>query len=407
MIYRLYTCAPNKYAQGNMGLAWWHGRLIGACRCTTNIAIGGRPHFSEEAFRHGTTFLNSSMVKIGYLNPKNKDLIYWDSVTLPVKSNYKGSFRGLEDPRLVVWDDKLYIYGTLRTEDDPQGLIIHAYELDENFNIIDEIAFSTKHSQSTEKNWMAIPDKVGEFVYCISNSNGRYHTVLYSDPNPDPMCKLRGSTPLVKTKHGYITIMHESQWYSDWLDYNHRLVFFDKKCQLTTYSSLFNFEQPGIEFCTGMTMDDKDNLWIAYSTTDGTVNLYKTDLKSFEQQAENEIIIKDSDSQRIAHDIWKNSPITASQYYWNDWVQNSNKDSLYSHYAILLYYLDRYLIPDILPGLEDDNSIDAIILKTLHLKRIHAPWKVYYNELHKLPANWKSEIRNQYILLYRHYDYII
>ena len=285
-------------------------------------------------------------------------------------------------------------------------MIIHAYELDENFNIVSEIPFSTEHGKSTEKNWMAIPDRVGEFVYCISKSDGRYHTVLYSDSNPDPMCELRGSTPLVKTKHGYTAIMHESGWNGDWLEYNHRLVFFDKQCRFTTCSSPFNFEQSGIEFCTGMVMDDDKNLWVSYSTTDGTVNLYKTDLKSFEQQSETGVIIRNSDSQRIASNLWKNSPITSSQYYWNDWVQNSNKDSLYSHYAILLYYLDRYLIPDSLPYLEDDNSVDALILKIVHLRRIHAPWKIYYDELHKLPDAWGSEIKNQHILLYKHHDYI-
>lgn len=410
-LYHIYTDSNIRYVGGSAGLCFWKGNLIMAIRQTSNIPIGGKTHFNYSWIENGTVpYLNSSVVKIGSLE-LNNDIIKLPSKTLDIPSMNSSAFRGLEDGRLVIWGDDLWIYGTQFTEEDPWGGTIMAYKLDENFNIIETKKFPGRYELGcqenicTEKNWMAIPGVEQDFIYMIGvniNDPGEMkpcYAIKYSQLNlPENfniyISNFKGSTPLLKTKDGWMSIIHES--YN--LDYIHHLMFLDEKMNIKEISSGFYWEQSGIEFVIGLDRKD-DDLYICYSTTDGTTNLLvvnEKDLIRIIKNPEKSEIYRE-DHIKIAEKLFREDPMSASQYYWKSWIQTGNKDALYSHYAILLYWLDKWLLPESLPELENDESPDALILKTWWMRRIHGKYQDYYNIKQKI----NKEPKNFYINYYK------
>lgn len=436
-IYHLYTDSTPRYVGGSAGIAFYNNKLVLSIRQSTNIPIGGYPHYDWGFVEnHITSYLNNSICRIGEIDPKifktsSPDTpIYIETKkfnTIPNKD--KGVFLGLEDPRLSVWGNTLYIYGTQFTNEYPYAEAMVYYIPNDNMDDYIKYGFlpGMTHyygSLCTEKNWMAIPGKDMDFVYMVSaeyketgvfsNDSGNFNIVpvKYSDLDtklsrfegsvPIGTTFFRGSTPLIKYNDGYMCIVHNSERIDGKLQYTHHIGFINNDFTSFTASEGFKFEQPGIEFTTGWCMDNNENLYIPYSTTDGTTNLLITtpdDLIS--------CILKDSDYGPIytnpeftADMLVKTNPADAAQYYWKSWIQNNNRDSLYSHYAILLHYLDRYLLPNKLDFLEDDDSVDALVLKSFNHRRTHQGYREFYDMLDKLPKDWKTKIRNKYIKMY-------
>ena len=420
-LYHIYTDSTPCYASGSAGIEFFNGNIIMAIRMTTCIAVGGMPHFDIQFYNHVTPYMNRSVCRVGKISPKKFGI---DNV-IKIKTNTvdgilpysdKNPYQGFEDPRLVVWDGELYVYGTQFTDhyNVAQGMM--CYRMDEKLSSASEIIdfpgawkFYGNEYICTEKNWMAIPDQKKDFIYALVRKEEDIVPIKYSDlPNfvarlgglSPNYIQYRGSTPLIRYKDGYVCIVHNSIRNNlGEPNYTHNLCFIKNDFSKATFSPEFHFEQPGIEFSTGWCEDDNKNLYISYSTTDGTTNVIVTTLKDListimDDKEYGEI---KEDSREIADKLYATNPIDASQYYWKDWVQSGNKDSLYNHYAILLHYLDRYLIPDTLKDLESDNSIDAMVLKIYHHRRVSRDFNVFYDMLRSLPGNWKKRIQNKCI----------
>ena len=444
-LYHIYTSSTPRYIGGSAGIAFYKGKLVMSIRQSTNIPIGGYPHYDYGFIEnHTTPYLNNSICRIGMLDPDVLKLsdpdtpIYLHTEEFrPMPSRDKGVFRGLEDPRLAVWGDTLYIYGTQFTDEYPYAEALVYYIPNSDMSGFDKSGFLPgithyygKDYLSTEKNWMAIPGNEMDFVYMVSaeykpngvfpSDSGNFNIVpvKYSDLStnlsrfegtvPVGVTMFRGSTPLVEYNGGYMCIVHNSERIDGKLNYKHHIGFIDKDFTSFIASEEFIFEQTGIEFTTGWCLDDSGNLYISYSTTDGTTNLLVTtpdDLVS--RVTGKDYGVVKSDPKFTAEILFKTNPIDAAQYYWKCWMQYNDKDSLYSHYAILLHYLDRYLLPAHLDFLEDDNSIDALILKIFNHRRTHQDYTTFYNMLDMLPGNWKSGIQNKYIKMYNFEKLII
>jgi len=409
-IYNIYTDSTPRYAGGSSGLTFYKGKLILAIRQSTNIAMGGTPHYNYRFIHdHTIPYMNNSLCMMGSIDPKdlNDELIYIRTESLNVSKNDDNViFRGLEDARLIVWENELYVYGTQFTNDCTSGCDMMCYKLNNDLKVMDSCRLPGKYTLGigglvTEKNWMAIPDRKMDFIYGIVNKNGNDIPIIYDNMSPDVELNMtvKGSTPLLKDDIGYSCIVHKSRREGNMLYYDHMICYMTDQFEIHGYSKPFHFEQQGIEFCTGWTEDDSGNLYITYSTTDGTTNLLVTDMKTLLKTIEREEGIPTGPHpQEIAEKLFLSNPIDSAQYFWKDWVQNGNRDSLYSHYAILLYYLDRYLLDDTIPELEQDNSVDALVLKIYHNRRIDGNISEFNNMMSQLPIGWKSKIQNKYLI---------
>lgn len=181
----------------------------------------------------------------------------------------KWEFVGLEDGRLVKWDNKLYLSGVRRdTTTNGQGRIelseiIHKNKWIENNR--HRIPAPPPDASYCEKNWMPILDMPYHYIKwtnptevvkynledksCCTTRLNNYTEYNTSD--------LRGGSQVLKIKNYYFALVHEVNLFQTEAnrknaDYYHRFVLWDQEFNLIRVSDRFNFMGARIEFCCGM-----------------------------------------------------------------------------------------------------------------------------------------------------------
>jgi hypothetical protein len=201
---------------------------------------------------------------------------------LSVKTSYKvdmkfdtaplWNFIGLEDARLVRWNDKLYLCGVRRDHLDAKGKgRMDLSELQFNGTTYEEVARYSipappPNMSYCEKNWMPILDKPYHWVkwsnpteivsFDIETNETKTvhcdHQKVYAFPRD-----LRGGSQVVEWKDHYVAITHEVNLYKDGLGrkdgkYLQRIVVWDKSWNIVKSTDEFSFMKGEIEFVTGL-----------------------------------------------------------------------------------------------------------------------------------------------------------
>jgi hypothetical protein len=178
-------------------------------------------------------------------------------------------FIGLEDARLFVWDEKMFLCGVRRDTTTHGEGRMELSEIVIKDNTVTEISRTRipapgKNDSYCEKNWMPILDQP-------------YHWVKWSNPTEvvkfDPVSKttvttklgqyypldrdLRGASQVIPFLDGYLTLTHETYLHRSERDlkdatYRHRFIFWDKNFNVVKFSKEFSFMGAKIEFCCGM-----------------------------------------------------------------------------------------------------------------------------------------------------------
>lgn len=225
-----------------------------------------------------------------------KEIYYPESIVPDVR------YKGLEDARLVVWDGKLYAYGTRWDRVDGYGCIC-IYELNENFVPVNEFIVHPQNQGNCEKNWAAVEDRPFTFVYAHNptqvitiNKNGYCELIVNNEKNEKIQEWVKGSTPLIKYNDDeYITMVHTNKVYQknglNYTDYLTAFVFYDKNFNMTRMSKWFVFNSAMCEFVCGLAKKD-DIIYITYSQLDCTshlVTVNKDVIEKFMEQPDNSI----------------------------------------------------------------------------------------------------------------------
>ena len=179
-------------------------------------------------------------------------------------------FVGLEDARVVQWDNEYYLIGVRRdTTTNGQGRMEYTkIELDKKNWTAKEIqrqriAAPGDDSSYCEKNWMPVVDKPFRFVKWTMPTE-----VVYANPDrvethqlmmnqtPIPSKDQRGSSQVIKWGNMYICITHEVDLFKNYLGqkdaiYRHRLVIWDEQFNFAGLSEPFSFLDARVEFCVG------------------------------------------------------------------------------------------------------------------------------------------------------------
>ena len=203
-------------------------------------------------------------------------------------------FIGLEDARLVQWNDEYYLVGVRRdTTDNGQGRMEYTkISIDkENWKIQEilrlRIPSTGDDTAYCEKNWMPIPDMPYHFVKWTTPTE-----IVYANPNtpetktvaihktPTLSMDQRGGSNIIKWKDYYITITHQVWLWWNYLEqkdsiYRHRLIVWDKDFKFLGASEEFSFLDVPIEFCTGATPYN-DDLLISFGVEDNAAYILKT-----------------------------------------------------------------------------------------------------------------------------------
>jgi hypothetical protein len=206
--------------------------------------------------------------------------------------NPKWEFHGLEDVRLVVWDDTLYAIGVRRdTTDNGQG------RMELSKIIIEE-------GRAKEVSRLRIPGPLPDEEYCMKNCtpvlDHPYRLLKWTNPtafmdfDPDgnkdttlfetgaykkmPM-DFRGGGQVIPYKDGYITIVHETYLFNSETGkknatYRHMFVMWDKDFKQIKFSKKFSFLNMRIEFSCGM-CEYKGDYIVTFSACDNTAYILK------------------------------------------------------------------------------------------------------------------------------------
>jgi len=182
-------------------------------------------------------------------------------------------FVGLEDARIVNWDNKIYLSGVRRdTTTNGQGRI-ELSEIVINNTSVKEVSRSRieppfDNNSYCEKNWMPILDRPYEYVkwsnpveIVKANLKSLKSEQLYLGEYSPFHTDLRGGSQVVPWGDYYIAITHEVNLFNDSLGrkdgtYRHRFILWDKNFNKIHWSQDFSFLGGHIEFCAGMAIKD-------------------------------------------------------------------------------------------------------------------------------------------------------
>jgi hypothetical protein len=195
-------------------------------------------------------------------------------------------FVGLEDARVVQWNNEYYLIGVRRdTTTNGVGRMEYTQiDLDKTNWTAKEIhrkriAAPEQDDSYCEKNWMPVADKPYTFVKWTMPTE-----VVYSSPfgkdteqlmlrhTPVPLKDQRGGSQVIKWGSMYICITHEVDLFKNYLQqkdaiYRHRLVIWDEQFNFAGMSKPFSFLDARVEFCVGAA-EYNSNLLISFGFQD-------------------------------------------------------------------------------------------------------------------------------------------
>lgn len=231
---------------------------------------------------------------------ENLDIIKHNKVDTSQFDTYspKWEFVGLEDCRLIEWEDRVYLCGVRR---DLDSIGTGRMELS-------EIVFSNDNIKEVFR--YRIPGPPPDNEYCMKNCTpieGKpFHLLKWTNPTVlmgfDITGKetktfekddyyplendLRGGSQVIEWKDGYLTLVHETNLYSSEqgkknATYRHRFVYWDKEFKNKKISKIFSFLNANIEFCCGMAKYNKD-LLITFGFQDNAAYILKVSQKFVE-----------------------------------------------------------------------------------------------------------------------------
>lgn len=198
-------------------------------------------------------------------------------------------FVGLEDARLVRWDNKLYITGVRRDTTTNGVGRMELSEIDENGKELSRLRIKSPESEDVycEKNWMPILDKPYHYVrWCnplqivrVNPTDGSCEIVINKENPKDAEylntngMSIRGSSQVINYNDYNIAIVHLCQlWCNEKkqksnTNYFEQFIVWDKEWNLIKLSEPFKFVNFGIEFTNGLAIKD-DNLLIPFALQD-------------------------------------------------------------------------------------------------------------------------------------------
>jgi len=219
---------------------------------------------------------------LAYLHPEKDQRLVTENYVVRLNSNLEVTdcakvemlelhqpiweFVGLEDARLVYWDD-YYLIGVRRdtTTNGVGRMEKSKVSIDKDTWTIKEISrerIEVPSQSYCEKNWMPILDKPFHFVKWhspieVMKAEGTMAQQVALKQGVQPEKDQRGGSQLIRWGSVYIAITHEVDLFKNYLSqkdgiYRHRLCVYDDDLNLVGISpEPFSFLDGRIEFCVG------------------------------------------------------------------------------------------------------------------------------------------------------------
>jgi hypothetical protein len=247
---------------------------------------------------------------LAYLNPEDditlrtrnflsKNNYYFKKIdTSKLDAEPLWEFIGLEDGRLVKWDDKLFLCGVRRdTTTNGVGRMELSELRDTGYGFAEINRYRIEPPKGytyCEKNWMPILDMPFHFVKWtnptevvkVDISTLKSETIVLKEQKIPIHRDLRGGSQVVAYKDYYVAITHEVDLWMNSKNnkdahYYHRFIVWDKNWNIVKYSDEFKFMNAKIEFSCGLAHQDGRFL-ITFGYQDNTAFLLEMTDDCFE-----------------------------------------------------------------------------------------------------------------------------
>ena len=225
------------------------------------------------------------LVTENYLVRLNSDLVMTDCTKVEMLELHQPiwEFVGLEDARLVYWDD-YYLIGVRRdtTTNGVGRMELTKIALDKENWVAKEvdrkrIPAPVPDASYCEKNWMPVLDRPYHFVKWSSpvevvEFDGTQTKQVSVRQGIQPAKDQRGGSQLIRWGNCYISITHEVDLFKNYLNqkdgiYRHRLCVYDDQLNLVGLSKEFSFLDFRIEFCVGIA-EYQGDLLVSFAVAD-------------------------------------------------------------------------------------------------------------------------------------------
>lgn len=303
------------YVPANISLTNYNGHIIYAVRLVSYICYNFTQWSSINQMMH-LQWPCTSIIVIGSIDGYYKQV----ELNIPMGDHLLWNiFKGPEDPRLYVWQDRVYM--NIAHSGLVQGKVVQLVcKFNQEFTEIEQ-TWQVNSPNQYEKNWAPIQGKEHTFLY--DPYLGNTITLCTDAENPDKFCNIQGQTTFLNREGGssqvipykddqYLTITHNR---GSWInccgyrvtDYTHnlRIMQFEGDKLKTIKAYPFKFLAPGIEFCCGLTEDTED-YYIGFSVMDSSVHVMKIPKDLFEQ------VLQELETQECppCESYWNNSFIS-------------------------------------------------------------------------------------------------
>ncbi len=210
---------------------------------------------------------------------ENLDIIHYTKVDTSLFDTYEPQwdFVGLEDARLILWDNDLFLIGVRRDLDTIGTGRMELSQLKFNDLSVKEvfryrIPGPLPDEEYCMKNCTPIEDKPFHLLKWTNptsimkfNPNGGETEVYTTNEYKNGFNDMRGGSQVIKYKDGYLTLVHETELYNSEqgrkdATYRHRFVIWDKDFKTQKFSPLFSFMNMKVEFSCGMCTHNEDFL---------------------------------------------------------------------------------------------------------------------------------------------------
>jgi hypothetical protein len=253
----------------------------------------------------GTQIFGNRHGPLAYLNPENDLHLKTNNFMLELNDELEiqnwgkidtskcdveplWEFWGLEDARVVRWDNNLWISGVRRdTTTNGQGRM-ELSKLDSDYKEVERYRIEAPVNKDSycEKNWMVVEDLPFHYVKWANptevvraNINDLSSETIVLKDGFGELQNMRGSSQVIRWGDYRICVIHETNLWKNKLDqrnakYTHRFVIWDLEWNIKHISNSFSFMDGEIEFCCGMTFHNED-LLISFAFQDNAAYILR------------------------------------------------------------------------------------------------------------------------------------
>lgn len=209
-------------------------------------------------------------------------------------------FVGLEDGRLIKWNNKFYLTGVRRDLDTIGTGRMELSELEFSNSSIKEVSrfripSPGEDNSYCEKNWMPIINKPFHYVKWTNSTEvvkidpikKTCETVILKDYIPITEMDLRGGSQVIPYKNGYLALNHDVLLYNSEAGrkdatYRHIFTYWDNEWNIKKISKKFSFLNAKVEFACGLAKY-KDYYLITFGFQDNAAFILKIPLDFMEE----------------------------------------------------------------------------------------------------------------------------